>query len=184
MGAILYRLLIGSPPPTEISDHVLKKRLFEKTPDLNVFNVPYFFEGYILSNDMCYIVSKLLCASPRHRYMSLALLKKDLLKLKENIYQTPAMLRKVLGHPSLPQETSSSLNKRSVLLPKVVEFLRQHKMNEFSLKYLAKFIYEHDVEQLVINGGPMPLLSLKLNQVVELNLRDQGLYSEDLFVLA
>ena len=30
----------------------------------------------------------------------------------------------------------------------------------------------------------MPLQALKLNQLVELNLRDQGLYSEDLFVLA
>jgi hypothetical protein len=57
-------------------------------------------------------------------------------------------------------------------------------MNEFSLKYLAKFIYEHNVEQMSINGGPMPLLSLKMNQLVELNLRDQNLYSEDLFILA
>ena len=57
-------------------------------------------------------------------------------------------------------------------------------MNEFSLKYLGKFIYEHNVDQLCVNGGPMPLQQLKHNQLVELNLRDQGLYSEDLFILA
>ena len=57
-------------------------------------------------------------------------------------------------------------------------------MNEFSLKYLAKFICEHKVEQLSVNGGPMPLLAIKLNNLTELNLRDQGLYSEDLFILA
>ena len=145
-----------------------------------MFHVPYFFDNYILSNDMCYIVSKLLCGLPKYRYLSLSSLKKDLMKLKENIYSTPSLLRRVLSHPVLPQENLTS-NKRP--LPKLVDFKNQ-KMNEFSLKYLAKFIYEHNVEQLSINGGPMPLLSLKLNQLVELNLREQNLYSEDLFILA
>jgi len=45
-------------------------------------------------------------------------------------------------------------------------------------------VCEHNVEQLSINGGPMPFGSIKQNSLVELNLRDSGLYSEDLFVLA
>lgn len=59
-------------------------------------------------------------------------------------------------------------------------------MNEFSLKYLAKFICESSgyVESIAVNGGAMPLLAIKQNTLVELNLRDQGLYSEDLFILA
>lgn len=57
-------------------------------------------------------------------------------------------------------------------------------MNEFSLKYLAKFIYEHNVESISINGGAMPLLGLKTNQIVELTLKGQNLYSEDLFILS
>ncbi len=57
-------------------------------------------------------------------------------------------------------------------------------MNEFSLKYLAKFIYEHNVEQISINGGAMRLLELKTNTLVELSLRNQNLYSEDLFILS
>jgi Ran GTPase-activating protein (RanGAP) involved in mRNA processing and transport len=60
-------------------------------------------------------------------------------------------------------------------------------MNEFSLKYLAKFIFESfhaSVESLSVNGGPMPLLAVKHNSLVQLQLRDQNLYSEDLFVLA
>lgn len=57
-------------------------------------------------------------------------------------------------------------------------------MNEFSLKYLAKFIFEHNVEYISVNGGNMPLLVLKNNSLVELSLRDQNLYSEDLFILS
>lgn len=57
-------------------------------------------------------------------------------------------------------------------------------MNEFSLKYLAKFVYEHRVEKLAINGGYMPLHAIKSNQLIELNLKDHGLYSEDLFILS
>jgi hypothetical protein len=57
-------------------------------------------------------------------------------------------------------------------------------MNEFSLKYLAKFVFEHRVEQLAINGGYMPLHNIKTDQLVELTLRDQGLNSEDLFILS
>ena len=107
-----------------------------------MFHVPYFFESYILSNDMCYIVSKLLCGVPKYRYLTLSQLKKDLIKLKENIYSTPTLLRRVLSHPVLPQE-NLNVNKRP--LPKLVDF-RNQRMNEFSLKYLAKFIYDHNVE--------------------------------------
>ena len=82
-----------------------------------MFHVPYFFDNYILSNDMCYIVSKLLCGLPKYRYLTLTQLKKDLIKLKENIYSTPTLLRRVLSHPVLPQE---GVNKRAV--PKLVDF--------------------------------------------------------------
>ena len=57
-------------------------------------------------------------------------------------------------------------------------------MSPFTLKYLAKFIVEYDVAHLSINGGPMPMRDIKLNELVELKLRDQGLYSEDIFILA
>ena len=65
----------------------------------------------------------------------------------------------------------------------MIDFKKQ-RLNEFSLKYLAKFIYEHNVESVSVNGGPMPLLPLKQNSLIELNLRDSNLYSEDLFILA
>jgi Leucine Rich repeat len=57
-------------------------------------------------------------------------------------------------------------------------------MSEFSLKYLAKFVCEHSIELLSVNGKQMPLNQIKLNQLVEVDLRDSGLYSEDLFILA
>jgi len=58
------------------------------------------------------------------------------------------------------------------VIPSHIEFKNNQLMNEFSLKYLAKFIYEHNVDQISINGGPMPLLGLKKDTLVELNLRD------------
>jgi len=178
VGAVLYRLLTGVPPDSTVPEYIAKKRLNERSPDSNVYEVPYFFKDYILSNDMCYILVRLLHQSPKHRFNDLDLVKENLAKLRENLYSTPATLRKILGHPILPNE--SYLQQA---LPKVIEFKNQ-KMNEFSLKYLAKFIYEHNVEQISINGGAMPLLQLKTNQMTELNLRNSSLYSEDLFILS
>jgi len=129
-----------------------------------------------LSNDMCAILCKLLHQQAKHRYQSLADVRADLVRLRDNIHSTPAMLRLILGHPLDGGAMKSTV-------PKLVEF-KTHKLNEFSLKYLAKFICEHHVEQLAVNGGPMPLAAMKSNQLVELTLRDSGLYSEDLFVLA
>ena len=64
------------------------------------------------------------------------------MKLKENIIQTPKTLRQIIGHPILPQE---DFGKR--VIPKLINF-KNSKMNEFSLQYLAKFVFEHRVEQL------------------------------------
>jgi hypothetical protein len=49
--------------------------LHDKSPDANVYNIPYFFKDYILSNDICHILVKLLNENPRHRYQSLSLLR-------------------------------------------------------------------------------------------------------------
>jgi hypothetical protein len=57
-------------------------------------------------------------------------------------------------------------------------------MNEFSLKYLAKFVFEHKVQRLAINGVLMPLLEIKNDQMRELSLVDSGIHSEDLFILS
>lgn len=105
IGAILYRMLIGTPPPHEVSEHISKKRLNQRSPTSNVYEVPYFFQGYILSNDMCYVMVKLLHQEQKHRYTSLAQVKTDLINLRDNIYSTPPMLRRLLGHPVLPSES-------------------------------------------------------------------------------
>ena len=57
-------------------------------------------------------------------------------------------------------------------------------MNAFSLKYLAKFVFEQRVENLAINGAPMPLHDIKTDNLQQLILRDSGLHSEDLFILS
>ena len=105
LGAILFKLLLGRPPSLSISDYIAKKRLNERSPDSNVYEVPYFFKDYILSNDMCFILIRLLHQNPKYRYSSLDEVKEDLIKIRQNIYSTPSMLRKILGHPNLPNES-------------------------------------------------------------------------------
>jgi len=90
-------------------------------------------------------------------------------------------MRTVLKHPILPGEQLETLDSNAI-----VDF-RGMEMNKFSLKYLAKFICEYDIEGICINGSfdrPMPIRSLQSNNLVQLNLRDTGLYSEDLFIIS
>ena len=105
-----------------------------------MYEVPYFLRDFILSNDLCHILIKLLHLNPRYRHPDLDTLKKELEVLRDNIYQTPVMLRQILGHPFLPNESY-----QVSYLPSIVEF-KSSRMNEFSLKYLAKYIFEHNVE--------------------------------------
>ena len=65
---------------------------------------------------------------------------------------------------------------------------RNSKLSLFALKYLSKFIddavKENMFEYLRLNGGQLPLYNLQINQVIELNLSNSNLYSEDLFILS
>ena len=143
-----------------------------------MYEVPYFFKDYILSNDMCQIIVKLLHRNPDHRFKDLAEVRKELAFLKQQILETPVILRQIIGHPILPNEDFGQHG-----IPKHILF-KNSKMKEFSLKYLAKFVFEHRVENLAINGDPMPLHDIKTDQLIELRLRDAGLHSEDLFILS
>ena len=86
VGAILYMFLIGKAPSPDIAEYISNKRLHEKSPDSNVYEVPFFFKDYILSNDMCYILVRLLHQQQKYRFTSLEDVKKELLKLKDHIY--------------------------------------------------------------------------------------------------
>jgi len=68
LGAIIFKLLLGRAPSQSISEYIAEHKLHETTPDSNVYEVPYFFKDYILSNDMCQIIVKLLHKDPVHRY--------------------------------------------------------------------------------------------------------------------
>jgi len=115
---------------------------------------------------------------PAHRYTDLETIKQALLELRKNIFSTPKILRELLRHPVLPGEVLDPPNTH-----RVIDF-RNNDMNKFSLKYLAKFICEVDAESVSINGGHMPIREIQTNLLVELDLTDRGLYSEDLFVIS
>lgn len=61
---------------------------------------------------------------------------------------------------------------------------KNEEISDFSLKYLAKFIVNHGVDNLSINGGYMPLNDIKYDKLVLFDLSNQGLFSEDLFILS
>jgi serine/threonine protein kinase len=72
IGAIIFKLLTGQAPSSKISKDISEKRLHANTPSQNVFNVPIFFKDFILSNDMIYIILRLLHQNPVSRFKDLA----------------------------------------------------------------------------------------------------------------
>ena len=119
-----------------------------------------------MSDEMCYILVKLLSENPKNRYNDLNEIKQALLQLRKHIFETPKIMRELLRHPILPGETLD------IIVPHSLIDFRNKDMNKFSLKYLAKFICEHNIEKICINGGAMPVQSIQTNQLVELNLSD------------
>jgi hypothetical protein len=106
--------------------------------------------------------------------------------LRQNILQTPAILRQIVGHPILKKDQQLEGEEVQNLhgsLNEQINF-KGSGINEFSLKYLAKFIYDQRVANLAINGGFMPLDTIKMGNLTLLNLSSQGLHSEDLFILS
>lgn len=79
------------------------------------------------------------------------------MQLRQNILDTPLVLRQLIKHPILDQEDFSP----SPVQLQEIDFTGC-KMNEFSLKYLAKFITRHKVENLAVHGSLMPLNTIKL----------------------
>lgn len=104
---------------------------------------------------MCKVLIHLLHQSPNHRYQDLKTVKNELLSLLKNIFATPVLLRRLLGHPVLPDEPIEPVS-----LNELIDF-RVHEIDRFSLKYLGKFICEYDIRSICINGGQMPLREIK-----------------------
>lgn len=71
IGAILFKLLLGRAPSQKISNYIAENKLHEYNTDSNVYEVPYFFKDYILSNDLCQIMIQLLHQRQKHRYLCL-----------------------------------------------------------------------------------------------------------------
>jgi len=151
--------------------------LEQESPENDVFVVPFFLKGKIVSNQMCKILIHLLHADPIHRYQNLDEVKQDMLKLRKNIFETPILMRQVLGHPVLPGEGLNRVSEAEVQ-ELVVDFRMSNPrnfkkrqdipvdfdvINSFSLKYLAKFVTEYDIFQLCIYGGALPIRSIKTN---------------------
>ncbi|CAI2377761.1 unnamed protein product [Moneuplotes crassus] len=198
IGVILFKCLIGTTPPLSfyqsLSDYVNSKDIFEKKPSDNIYSPPAFLQKFILSDGMCYILTRLLHPDPSRRYQSLFEVRKVLLDLQNNLRAVPKLLQEVLGHPDVPNtqtldsktdEISSKKRRKSADQDgSDVSDFRYSKLSEFSLKYLAKFIYESHIDCIRINGGKLPLNMIKMNMIVDLDLSSNTLYSEDIFILS
>ena len=71
LGAILYKIIIGVPPPAKVPQLIGQKRLHEHVPQQNVYEVPFFAQNRVLSNDMCTILVRLLHENSKYRYKDL-----------------------------------------------------------------------------------------------------------------
>ena len=92
-------------------------------------------------------------------------------------------MRQLLGHPILPGENFFTKEELFPGLNEHINFKNNH-LNEFGLKYMAKFVLDKRVEELAINGGGMPLNQMKMDNLILLNLAECHLFSEDLFILS
>ena len=59
----------------------------------HVYEPPYFLKGFVLSDDLCQIIVKLLHGDPKFRYQNVKSLRKDLIQLRTYIENTPLSLR-------------------------------------------------------------------------------------------
>ena len=85
-------------------------------------------------------------------------------------------MRQVLRHPILPEEVleknMDNFQNIDFRIPKNSGSIQQEVINQFSLKYLAKFINEHDVKSICVHGGEIPMREIRMNRLIELNLRE------------
>ena len=79
LGAILYKTLVGSSPTRKIASQIAAGDLHKQSPQANVYEVPFFAQHRVLSNEMCTILVKLLHENPEHRYQDLEEIRQNLL---------------------------------------------------------------------------------------------------------
>lgn len=84
---------MGDPPSTLVVNFINDKKYHDSNTEDNVYKIPPLFADFILSDDMIFILIKLLSKNQDQRFESLDLVKKKLLELKANIESTPEVLR-------------------------------------------------------------------------------------------
>ena len=84
---------MGRAPTPVISKYIAQNDLHLSGSDSNVYEIPFFFRDLILSDDMSKILVRMLHEDPSQRYQDLVTLREDFIKLKDNIKQTPPILR-------------------------------------------------------------------------------------------
>ena len=68
IGSILFRILFGIPPTATISEQIDSLRLQKQVPDNSKYDVPFFAQKRILSNELCQALVHLLHKNPKYRY--------------------------------------------------------------------------------------------------------------------
>ena len=68
IGAILFRLLFGIPPTHQVADSIDNYRMQQRSPEANVYEVPFFAMKRVISNELCQILIHLLHKNPKYRF--------------------------------------------------------------------------------------------------------------------
>ena len=85
LGAILFKLILGRAPTQQISHYIAENKMHIIDKQSNVYEIPYFFKDFVLSNDICQIIVRMLHRDQQHRFQTLQEVRDELSKLQENI---------------------------------------------------------------------------------------------------
>lgn len=176
IGSILYTALKGKPPKS-FSEKTAKILETERSQ----WQCPKQLDKLIISNGMAFFLTEILSKDPKHRHKSISKVREDLINLKNSLGKIPKILMKSLEH----LHNTAQANTLEIFEDEYVLNLQDVGIDEFCLEYLYKFILESNIPNIKLFGdAELPIRSLRLNTITELNLSNQNIYAEELKLLS
>ena len=174
IGGLLYMAVTGLPPK-DFSYKTKNHPDYAAERDLLAsWECPEELKDLVISNGMCSFLIKILANSPAKRFKNVQEAREELLNLQKLLESIPEELMESLQDTKVDSEISD---------PTYTCDLRNHEINDFTLEYLIKFVYDSRIPNLRLFDGTLPLHALKTNGIEILDLSSQKLHSEELRIL-
>jgi serine/threonine protein kinase len=174
IGALLFMAITGKSPK-DFSINTIHHPDHNSHRELLIeWECPEEFKDLMISNGIISFFIKILATNTSKRFKNIQEVRDELIDINKLLDSVPVELMKGLEHaPSAPELFNEDYTCD----------LRDYEINDFTLEYLIKFIYDSRIPNLRIFGGSLPLYALKHNKISILDLSNQKLYSEELRIL-